>query len=78
MVMASIINHTVFYMHLQATITFFNNTAGQDGGAIYATSLIICTRRRPELKDNEVVVFDYYNDSIFRSDPPFQFRFEII
>lgn len=61
---------------MQENVSFFNNTAGKDGAAIYTTDLETCTSRRPKLKQEEESYSNYYLDSVFK-DPqaPFQFRF---
>lgn len=61
---------------LQRTISFINNTAGQQGAAIYATDLEICTRLRPRLRDEEEKPHsNYFDESILALDPPFKFRY---
>lgn len=65
---------TVNWITFQVYISFIDNFAGNDGAAIYATDIAGCTRRRQTLKeDNDNP--NYYNDSIFKEEPPFYFRY---
>ena len=50
-------------------VSFIDNTAGQEGGAIYATSLEVCARVRPGHEEEA--------ESLFQFDP-FYFRFNSI
>lgn len=66
--------HLTQFLTFQVYISFIDNFAGNDGAAIYATDIAGCTRRRQTLKkDNNNP--NYYNDSIFKEEPPFYFRY---
>lgn len=63
----------------QRTISFINNSAGQEGAAIYATNLELCTSQEPIRlqQEEEAAALHYYENSIFAMDP-FKFRYKTI
>ena len=62
---------------IQVSVSFINNTADENGAAIYATTLTVCTRVRPDLKEEEAMLLysNYYDNSLFTVKPLFQFKY---
>ena len=61
---------------IQVSVSFLNNTADENGAAIYATTLTICTRPSDLKEEEEEAILLYRNYYLFTAPGPSEFQFK--